>query len=101
MAQILTPVVLLAAALHIANISSPDEVSADIQYGNMASKASQKTNGAMTSATGQTPSWAIGARLHTENLGVQKKRNLVGKTLIQKNDKVGNFNFFDDYLFKR
>tara|TARA_Y100000591_G_scaffold328948_1_gene356524 strand:- start:714 stop:1433 length:720 start_codon:yes stop_codon:yes gene_type:complete len=99
MSQIAIPATLFLAALAISNTTSDETVSAD--YSEMAQKPSQKTNSSMKTSTHQTPSWAVGARLNDANLGVQAKKNLVGKTLVNKVDKVGHYNFFEDRDLER
>ena len=104
MSQILTPALMVLIALGIACKANDDSdvVAGDLNYSNMAGPKGGKQNGSMkASQEPKTPSWAVGARLNNTNLGITAKKNLVGKTLIQKNAKVGTFNFFDEQDIER
>ena len=97
MSQIITPIALIGAALAIVhNSSDGDEVSADLQYGGLAKKPSDRMNESLPMDKSQIPSWAVGARMNIKELGVNQKKNLVGKNLIQKIDKVQPYNFFEE-----
>ena len=94
--------VLIALGIACKANDDSDVVAGDLNYSNMAGPQGGKQNASMkASQEPKTPSWAVGARLNNTNLGITAKKNLVGKTLIQKNSKVGTFNFFDEQDVER